>query len=41
MHAVFETFAFISTVSCIAIFVVMYRIDRASRKDDDAGPKND
>jgi len=35
MHAVFETFAFISTVSCIAIFVVMYRIDRASRNDDD------
>lgn len=35
MHAVFETFAFISTVSCIAIFVVMYRIDRASRKDDE------
>jgi len=34
---VFETFAVLSTLSCIAIFVVMYRLDRAGRKDDNAG----
>jgi len=31
---VFETFAVLSTIGCIAVFVVMYRMDRASRKDD-------
>jgi hypothetical protein len=31
---VFEAFAVISTLACIAIFIVMYRMDRASRKDD-------
>jgi hypothetical protein len=32
---VFETFAVLSTLGCIAIFVVMYRMDRASRNGDD------
>ena len=31
---VFETFAVLSTLGCIAVFVVMYRMDRESRKDD-------
>jgi hypothetical protein len=31
---VFETFAVVSTLGCIAVLVVMYRMDRASRKDD-------
>ncbi len=30
----FETFAVVSTLGCIAVFIVMFRIDRASRKDD-------
>ena len=30
----FETLAFLSTVGCIAIFVVLYQIDRASRRDE-------
>jgi hypothetical protein len=32
---VFETFAVLSTLGCIAIFVVMFRMDRASRNGDD------
>jgi len=32
---VFETFAVLSTLGCITVFVVMYRMDRASRKDDE------
>jgi hypothetical protein len=32
---VFETFAVLSTLGCIAIFVVMYRMDRASRNGED------
>jgi hypothetical protein len=31
---VFETFAVLSTLGCIAVFVVMFRMDRNSRKDD-------
>jgi hypothetical protein len=30
----FETFAVISTLSCIVIFVVLFRIDRAGRRED-------
>ncbi len=30
----FETFAFLSTVSLIVIFVVLWQADRASRRDD-------
>jgi hypothetical protein len=30
----FETFAIVSTLGCIAVFIVMFRMDRASRKDD-------
>jgi hypothetical protein len=30
----FETFAVVSTLGCIAVFIVMFRMDRASRKDD-------
>lgn len=33
----FETFAVISTLACIAIFVTMYRVDRASRSEDGSG----
>jgi hypothetical protein len=31
---VFETFAVVSTLGCIAVFIVMFRMDHASRKDD-------
>jgi hypothetical protein len=31
---VFDTFAVLGTIGCIAVFVVMYRMDRASRNDD-------
>jgi hypothetical protein len=30
----FETFAVVSTLGCIAVFIVMFRMDRASRKND-------
>jgi hypothetical protein len=30
----FETVAFLSTVSLIVIFVVLWQVDRASRRDD-------
>ena len=30
----FETIAFLSTVGMIAIFVVLYQIDRAGRRDE-------
>lgn len=30
----FETFAILSTISCIVIFVVLYRIDRAGRREE-------
>jgi hypothetical protein len=30
----FETFAVLSTLSCLAIFVVLFQIDRAARRDD-------
>ena len=33
---VFETFAVLSTLGCIAVFVVMFRMDRASRNDDES-----
>jgi len=31
---VFETFAALSTIACIVILVVMYRMDRAGRRED-------
>jgi hypothetical protein len=31
---VFETIAFLSTVAFIVIFVVLFQIDRASRRDE-------
>jgi len=38
----FETFAVLSTISCIVVFVVLYRIDQAGRaeetKDDRPNP---
>ena len=34
----FETFAVLSTISCIVVFVVLYRIDQAGRAED---AKND
>jgi hypothetical protein len=33
---VFETFAFLSTVSLIVIFVALWQMDRSSRRDDNA-----
>lgn len=30
----FETFAVLSTLSCIVIFVVLFRMDRAGRRED-------
>ena len=33
-RTVFETFAVLSTLGCIAVFVVMFRMDRNSRNDD-------
>jgi hypothetical protein len=33
---VFETLAFLTTVAFIVVFVVLFQIDRASRKEDGA-----
>jgi hypothetical protein len=30
----FETFAVLSTLSCIIIFVVLYQIDRSARQEE-------
>ena len=30
----FETFAVLSTLTCIAVFVVLYQIDRSARRDE-------
>jgi hypothetical protein len=30
----FETFAVLSTVSCILIFVILFQIDRAGRREE-------
>jgi len=30
----FETFAILGTLSCLVVFVVLYRIDRAGRAED-------
>jgi hypothetical protein len=30
----FETFAVLSTISCIVIFVVLYRVDQAGRREE-------
>jgi hypothetical protein len=30
----FETFAALSTISCIVIFVVLYRVDQAGRREE-------
>jgi hypothetical protein len=40
----FETFAVLSTLSCVVIFVVLYRIDRAGRLEEaarEAAPPDD
>ncbi len=29
----FETFAVLSTLSCIVIFVVLYQVDRSARRE--------
>ncbi|MGE0447339.1 MAG: hypothetical protein AB7P99_19105 [Vicinamibacterales bacterium] len=39
----FETFAVLSTISCIVIFVVLFRIDRAGRREEaekQGGPRS-
>jgi hypothetical protein len=33
-HPMFETFAVISTISCIVIFVVLYRVDQSGRREE-------
>ncbi len=35
----FETFAVLSTLTCIVIFVVLYQVDRSARRDE--ADKND
>jgi hypothetical protein len=30
----FETFAALSTISCLVIFVVLYRVDQAGRREE-------
>ncbi len=30
----FETFAVLSTLSCIVIFVVLYQVDRSARREE-------
>ncbi len=35
----FETMAFLSTVGLATIFVILFRIDRASRREDAAAPE--
>jgi hypothetical protein len=30
----FETFAVLSTLSCVVIFVVLYQIDRSARREE-------
>jgi len=37
----FETFAVLSTLSCIAIFVLLFQIDRAGRRDEEASRDGD
>ena len=32
----FETFAALSTLGCIAIFVVLFRIDRSARNEEES-----
>jgi hypothetical protein len=32
----FETFAALSTISCIVVFVALYKMDRAGRDDESA-----
>jgi len=34
---VFETMAFLTTAGLATIFVILYRVDRASRREDEAG----
>jgi len=35
----FETFAVLSTLTCIVIFVVLYQVDRSARREE--ADKND
>ena len=37
--SMFETFAVLSTLTCIVIFVVLYQVDRSARREETA--KND
>jgi hypothetical protein len=37
---VFETMAFLSTIGLATIFVVLFRIDRASRREDEAAQQS-
>ena len=37
----FETMAFLTTVSLIVIFVLLYRLDRAARREDETAAPPD
>lgn len=34
---VFQTFAVLSTLGCLAVFIAMYRMERHSRRDEETG----
>jgi hypothetical protein len=36
---VFETMAFVSTLGLVVIFVVLFQMERAGRKEEDADPR--
>jgi len=38
---VFETMAFLSTVGLAAIFVILFRIDRAGRREEEAAASSE
>jgi hypothetical protein len=38
---VFETMAFLSTIGLAAIFVILYRIDRAGRREEEAAASSE
>ena len=36
----FETFAILSTIACVVIFVALFQIDRAGRREEAEEPHN-
>ncbi len=37
----FETIAFLSTVGFVVIFITLFQLDRAGRKDEDGGESHE